>query len=398
MSDTAGQQSPLASATQAKLAVATAKRAIFARLASRPIPRVTRMMDVAMSLGYETLFIAARREDGLPERETYAGHAVKRVGPFFPLLNGREAWLYIRSVVAYNRDLYQTLRETSAELVHCSDIETMPAGLLYKLRTRARLLYNIHDNLAQRYDIPSFAQSFLNQLEGIAVLLSSQALVPELFRRDTLPRWCRYKVAVVRNTPADRGVYPPPEPTAPIRLFFGGWLDEGRGLRQLLEMVRLNEDFELTLAGEGSQELIREIEATPRTRYLGFVTHERIMEETARAHMVAALYDPVRPINRYAASNKLAEALACGRPILVNSEMLITDTLAEYNCLVKLSYADLKTGAAVLLRAVMDSNGDCYRAKCTEARAAYEKLYAWDVAKNAMSRAILGTLVSDPDK
>ena len=303
----------------------------------------------------------------------------------------RDGSTYV-SVFAYNRDLYQTLRDIEPELVHCSDIETMPAGVLYKLRSRARLLYNIHDNLAQRYNIPTFGQKILNQLEGVAVRLSSQTLVPEVFRRDTLPRWCRANISVVRNTPVDRGVFPPPELKTPIRLFFGGWIDEGRGLRQLLEVVRQNEDFELTLAGEGSVELVSEIAATPRTRYLGFLTHERIMEETSRAHVVTALYDPIRPINRYAASNKLAEALACGRPVLVNSEMLITESLTEYKCLVSLPYAELETRAAALLRELMGSDGEFYRANCTAARAAYEKLYAWDVAENAMSHAILGAI------
>lgn len=378
MSDTAAPQSP------------AAKRAVFTRLGSRPIPRVTRMMDVACSLGYETLFLAACREEGLAETETYAGHEVKRIGPFFPLLNGRGAWLYIRSVICYNRDLYRTLRQMKPEMVHCSDIETMPAGVMYKLRTRARLLYNIHDNLAQRYNILPFVQVVLNQFEGLAVNLSSHALVPETFRRDSLPRWCHSKISVVRNTPADRGAFQPATETSPIQIFFGGWLDNGRGLRQLLELVRKNEDFELTLAGEGAPELVKEIEATPRTRYLGFVTHEEIMEETARAHVVAALYDPARPINRYAASNKLAEALACGRPVLVNSEMLITEALKEYDCLIKLPYCDIETKAADLLRAMMDTDGITYSAKCAQSRAAYEDLYAWNVAQDAMAKAIRG--------
>ncbi len=388
MSDTAAPQSPPAAQRQA--AVPTAKRAVFARLGSRPIPRVTRMMDVARSLGYETLFLAARREEGLAENETYAGHEVKRIGPFFPLLNGRGAWLYIRSVIGYNLDLYGSLREMTPDLVHCSDIETMPAGVLYKLRARTRLLYNIHDNLAQRYNIQPWAQAILNQFEGLAVRLSSLALVPETFRRDTLPRWCRSKISVVRNTPADRGAFPPATETTPIKLFFGGWLDTGRGLRQLLELVRQNEDFELTLAGEGALELVKEIETTPRTRYLGFVTHEEIMEETARAHVVTALYDPVRPINRHAASNKLAESLACGRPVLVNSEMLITEALLGHDCLVKLPYADVETKAASLLRTTMSDGGATYRAKCRAARAAYEDLYTWEVAQDAMAEAILG--------
>lgn len=368
----------------------SSRLAVFTRLASRPIPRVTRMMSVAQDLGYDTLFLAARRDEGLADTESYSGQTVQRIGPYFPLLNGRLALLYLRSVICYNFALVRELMARKPGLVHCSDIETMPAGVLYKWLSSARLIYNIHDNLAQRYNVPTWAQAVLSVVEGVAVRLSSTTLVPESFRRDTLPRWCRAKIAVVRNTPADPGVFPPGEIDGPIRLFFGGWLDEGRGLRYLMELAARNPDIEVTFAGEGSPELIAEILATPRARYLGFVTHEEILAETARAHVVAAIYDPVRPINRYAASNKLAEALACGRPALVNSEMLITRMLADHDCLLMLPYADLSTDAAPLLRSLKNEGGAVYRAKCAASRGAYEAHYTWAEAEAGMIRALEG--------
>lgn len=369
---------------------ANAHCAAFARLCSRPIPRVVRMMDEARGLGYDTLFLSARREEGLANKDIYAGHHVRRIGPFFPLLNGRKGWLYLRSVLGYNRALWKELRRLRPVLVHCSDIETMPAGILYRWLTGARLIYNIHDNLAQRYTIPLWIQAILNHIEGFTVRLSSIALVPEEFRRDMLPASCRGKIAVVRNTPADRGALPPNRERTPIKLFFGGWLDEGRGLSQLLMLVREHDDFELTLAGEGSPELVAQIEANPRTRYLGFVTHDTIMRETAKAHFVTALYDPLRPINRYAASNKLSEALSCGRPALVNCEMVIAASLAEHDCLIAVPYTEVNNAAVKQMRALMVAGGARYDAMCERAREAFEARYAWKDARMAMRRAIIG--------
>lgn len=348
------------------------------------------MMDVARELGFEPTFLAARREEGLAGEEAYGGHKVRRIGPYFPLLNGRAPFLYVRSVIGFNFALYRELMRERPRLVHCSDIETMPAGAIYKWRSGARLLYNIHDNLAQRYSVPAWAGAVLNLFEGLAVRLSSVALVPEAFRRDALPRWCRAKVAIIRNTPVDRGVAPPRGPFEPIRLFFGGWLDKGRGLQQLIDLVRENHDFELTLAGEGAPDIVDEVRSAPRVRYIGFVTHEEIMAETAKAHFVCALYDPARPINRYAASNKLAEALAVGRPVFVNSEMLITKSLEGYDCLIKLPYGEVRDKGAEKIRATMSEGTLAYRSKCAAARSAYEALYAWDVAHQAMIKGIIG--------
>jgi len=216
-------------------------------------------------------------------------------------------------------------------------------------------------------------------------------LVPEAFRRDTLPSWSRHKIKVVRNTPVDRGIAEMPPPGAPIKIFFGGWLDRGRGLIQLLDLVRENEDFELTIAGEGDDELVRLIRETPRTTFLGFVGHDRVMQETANCHIVSALYDPRRPINRYAASNKLAEALSLGRPALVNSEMLITEDLAPYQCLVVVPYNDVAKEVAERLRQlVMEDGCGNYRRMSQATRRAYEELYDWRIARAGMADALSG--------
>lgn len=360
------------------------KNILFARLGSRPIPRVLRMMDVASSLGFETAFLAARREEGLADVELYSGHKVVRIGPYFPLLNGRQAWNYFRSVILYNIDFFRHLRKLRPDIVHCSDFETIPAAVVYKLCVKSKLLYNIHDNLAQRYNLPKWAQFILNQAEGLAVRLSSISLVPEQFRRDALPVWCRSKVVVIRNTPADIGFSAPLSERKPIRLFFGGWLDNGRGLRQLLDIVSQNEDFELTIAGEGDRTIIDRIKDNPRVRFLGFITHDQVIQETVRAHVIAALYDPRRPINRFAASNKLAEALACGRPALVNSEMLISESLADYECLVTTAYDEVLDKAPQLIRRMLLKDPESYADKCASARLAYEELYSWERAKEAM--------------
>ncbi|NGX17022.1 glycosyltransferase [Wenzhouxiangella sp. XN24] len=361
--------------------------AVFVRLGSRPIPRVTRMMEVAKKLGYGAVFLGARREMGLPDDEIYRGQEIKRIGPFFPLLNGRNPALYLSSLVRFNISLIGKLKEMRPVVLHCSDIETMPAGVIYKWIFGAHVIFNIHDNLAQRYNVWGWLRVVLNLIEGSAVLFSDVAIVPEQFRRDALPRWCRRHVTVVRNTPKDRGMAPPYELTGRIRIFFGGWLDEGRGLRQLMELVRTNEDLELTVAGEGSCELVMELSSLERVRYLGFITHEEIMAETARAHVVAALYDPGRLINRYAASNKLAEALACGRPVLVNSEMLIARELEGFGCLFEVNYRNVVSNGALLLRTIKENNGIAYVEKCKSARSAYENLYSWADAEAAMERA-----------
>lgn len=360
--------------------------AVFARMGSRPIPRVIRMMDVAKAAGFNPVFAGAFREPGLPERDEWNGHPVIRLGKPFPMLNGRRPLTYVRSVATYNRALARFLAETQPALVHCSDVETSFGALASRRPDGQRRIYNIHDNIAQRYQLPTVARWLLNQLEGGIVRAFDVALTPEGFRRDALPAWARSNVAVVRNTPKDPGFSLPPPSDGVIRIFFGGWLDWGRGLGAMVDLVAENSDFELRVAGEGSPEIIAKLKATPRVTYLGFLDHHAILAETAQAHLIPALYDPARLINRFAASNKLAEALAVGRPILINSEMMIAREFGDAGCVIKAPYQEVG-GCAAALHAFVRS-ADAYRRACGEARELYQRLYAWDVAEAAMREAI----------
>jgi glycosyltransferase involved in cell wall biosynthesis len=345
------------------------------------------MMEAAAGVGLETLFLSARREAGLPAIDSWEGLSIERIGPEFPLLNGTRPLTYLKSVFGYNLALFRALRAKRPFVIHASDIEAMPASALYRLLSNAHLVYNIHDNVAQRYPIPTAARALLNIVEGVFVLAADVTLVPEAFRRNALPPWARAKVKVVRNTPRDLGRAPLPSTDEPIRIFFAGWLDWGRGLAQILDLVAANDDFELVVAGEGAPDVIARIRTNPRTRFLGFLGHGHIMTESAASHIIPALYDPARLINRYAASNKLAEALSLGRPVLINREMMIARDLERYDCTIIVDYASISSVAPRLRAAVRDP--DRFRTLSDNARTAYEELYSWDIAQAAMVEALV---------
>lgn len=369
-------------------ASAVGGKVTFIRMASRPVPRVTRMMQVFADSGFEPVFVGAFREEGLPAEDSWEGWRVLRVGPWFPLLNGRRFWFYLKSVFGFSRALYSKLKELRPGIVHVSDFDAAASALLYGWRHGVPVIYNIHDNLAQRYRVPQFVAGGLNVLEGLAVRGSRIALVPEAFRRAALPAWSRKNVAVVRNTPIDPGYSDPAEmgDEARRRILYAGWLDWGRGLRELMQLVDANPALSLAVAGEGDAEVRASAQERERVQWLGFLDHRQVIDATRSSGFVAALYDPARPINRYAASNKIAEGLAVGRPIVVNSELEIAKSLRGYGCLVEAPYGDV---AALngRLQAVID-DARVYDAMSRAARRAYEELFDWTVVRSEIEKIV----------
>lgn len=357
--------------------------AVFVRMASRPVPRVQRGMSVAKELGLDPVFCGAMRQEGLVRSGEWAGFPLVRIGPTFPLLNGRRLFLYLRSVTLFQLALIRYLFRTRPGLVHASDVETVVACIVYAKLKRVRLLYNVHDNLSQRYNLPRFFQSILNTLEGILILFADVALVPERFRRDALPSWCRHKIVVVRNTPQDVEYSPPRISVGgKIRIFYGGWLDWGRGLKEMVELANANPAFELRVAGEGAQDIIDYLKSQKCVEYLGILEYQECLEETRNCHFVPAFYRPSTIINRYAASNKLAEALAIGRPLLLNDEMKITELFGRSPAVFSRPFDRLNEVADDIVALFRDL--EKYMAASAASRDLYEKFYKWETSHEKM--------------
>jgi glycosyltransferase involved in cell wall biosynthesis len=324
----------------------------------------------------------------LSASEEWGGVPVRRVGPYHGMLNGQDLVRYMRGTLLFNLAVFRELHRQRPEVVHASDAEAFLGCALYTMSARnCTLLYNIHDNLSERYPLPNFVRRFLNVVEGLFVLFARATAVPEPFRRDSLPFWCRKRVQVVRNAPVDVGFQTPlPLRPGPVRVFYAGWLDEGRGLRGLLQLARTHSapEFEVRIAGDGDNRLVREVVDSPCT-YLGFLSHEEVLAETKKAHFVAAFYDPVRPINRDAAPNKLAEALSVGRPVLMNPEVRIGQSPQVREGILHLSYPnDVQSFSDDATLAIQALSEESYLAMCQAARASFEQHYSWPSTQAAM--------------
>ena len=358
------------------------KTAIFFRNGSRPVPRAVRMMKVAENLGYNSIFCGALRGSEISKNDKWDGFDVVRVGSNYPFLSGKKFFTYIKYTTIFCFGLYQYFRKSKPKLLVASDFEVMLPAILYSRLYKIRLIYNIHDNLSQRYNVPFFIAYILNFFEGIVTLFAESALVPEGFRRDSLPSWCQNKIHIVKNTPGDIQYIDPPKFEGKIKLFYGGWLDWGRGIEELIYLSESNSEIELVIAGSGDAEVVSYIKKFNSVKYLGHISHQESLSETAKAHFIPSFYAPSTIINRYSASNKLAESLAIGRPLLVNSEMEIIKSFKDYDCYLEYQYSDIKQiGPSLLL---LIQNREKYLKMCNQSKKLFDAQYTWSIAKKTM--------------
>lgn len=362
------------------------KLAIFFRNGSRPVPRAIRMMKTAEELGYESIFCGALRSSSDSKESYLDGFRVIRVGKLYPLLNGKKLLTYIKYNFVLCIGLYKYFRKTKPSLLVASDFEVIIPAIIYSKMYNVRLIYNIHDNLSERYNLPSFLRYILNIMEGAATILSESAIVPEIFRKTSLPKWCQHKIHIVKNTPGDISFSNPPPFDKKIKLFYGGWLNWGRGIKELVHIAESNPNIDIRIAGSGSDDIISFIKKHNSVTYLGHISHEQSILETQSAHFIPSFYNPSTIINRYAASNKLAEAMAVGRPLLINSEMEIIKSFKDKNSYLSYKYENISNIGADLFELMNEKNK--YLEMCKQSRLIFEEQYTWNAAKQKMIELI----------
>jgi len=362
------------------------------RTSARPVPRLVRFVSVAKELGMNAVYLGAIREENLKTKDIVNEIPVYRVGKYYPMLNGKSLFTYIWGTLAFNLSVFNFLIKARPKIVHISDVESFLAGYFYKIMFRKKAVYNIHDNLAQRYPLPSALNGILNFIEGIIVLLCDASMAPEDFRVKALPKFCHKKVTVVRNAPMDIKAFDGIEIGSDNEtvIVYSGWVDEKRGVNSLLNVADKIDNLKVIVVGEGDPALIDRIKSHSKCEFKGYVSYKESIELLKDAHFVYIHYSPERIINRFAAPNKLSESLAVGRIPIINSEIVLSKKVIDKTCGVVTDYGDDEALISAISELV--NNNARYQDMCIRGRELFEEEYSWEVIRDRTKAVIKGVM------
>lgn len=60
------------------------------------------------------------------------------------------------------------------------------------------------------------------------------------------------------------------------------------------------------------------------------MTYPEVLSASSACDLLFAIYDPFIPNNRFASPNKIFEAMALGKPVLVSKGTTMTDYIEKY--------------------------------------------------------------------
>lgn len=287
-------------------------------------PRVANEAQSLARNGHEVTVLSWDREGSLRSEERLDGVRVVRLRNttwmrFLPydLLRLRPFW---RLALRRARALHAS---TPFDAVHCHDLDTLPVGTSLRAETGLPLIYDAHEiwGYLMAHELPGDWGGYYLRKEKRLLRNVNHVITVNRPLKAYFEGVAEVPVTMVMNAkPVVQEAYEPPSNGTFTALYIG-LLHPSRFVTELVEAVRGLEDVRLVIGGVGKAAYVASVASAcrrlPNAEFLGEVPYDDVMPLTADANAVLALFDPRHRLNRIGLPNKMFEAMASGRPVVV---------------------------------------------------------------------------------
>lgn len=376
-------------------------RVLFLR--SNPIapdPRVEKEAQALAEEGYRVRVLGWDRTTALPPAEETPFYRIERLR-----IPGRvgAGLRNLPHLLRFQLGLlaYLWRRRGEYDIVHACDFDTVLPALCAKILWRKRVVYDIFDFYAEMLrKTPSFLKRAIRWVDLRAMGLADGIVLADESRIEQIAGARPQRMAIVRNAPhAVPALLPEEVPgPPPLRIAYVGLLQVERGLMEMLDLLEAHPEWELDLGGYGGEE--REIAERagrmPNVRFHGRVPYERALELMGKAHVLFATYDPFIPNHRYSSANKLFEAMALGKPIIVAEGTGMDRLVREHGLGFVVRYGNVEDLREAVAQVASWSEEE-RRAFAQRVRSVYEERFAWGKSKESLL-SLYASLAPSPNE
>jgi glycosyltransferase involved in cell wall biosynthesis len=371
---------------------------MFASGSGTADPRIAKEAEALVTAGHRVTVLAWDRAGTAPALDARDGWTIESFGP--PARHGAG----LRNILGYRaywRAARARTRELAPDVLHCHNLDTVPAALpLPGASGRPHLvldfweIYRESRALPQRGLIGRLARAAARHLERRAIPRAAFVVTVVEAQTDYYRQLGARRVLVVENAP-DPSRYEPSERREPD--FVIGFIGQKRwvpALASLMRAIQPHPELKALLVGGGPAEAeVAELAAQmERVEVRGRVAPDEIPALYRTIDAVYACYDPTLLNWRTAFPVKSMEAMACALPVIVTKGTWI----AEYVDRNGLGYAVDDRDVADVERALvaLAADRDAARDMGRRGRAIVERELNWATAAARLVDAY-ASLVAD---
>jgi len=231
----------------------------------------------------------------------------------------------INKFMGFNFWLLNNLKKLIEEFstIHACDLDTALPCLFISKKYNKKLVYDIFDYYVDAHSIPTvFGKKLVSLLENYVIEQSDCTLICSDQRMNQVKSARPRKIEVIHNTPDinDSDSNDTSENnTGRIKVVYVGVLQNNRLLTEVADEIIKHQNLELHIGGYGLYEnLFKDYnDKYENIHYYGRMEYKNVIELERKSDIMFATYNPDIANHKYSAPNKIYEALALGKPIIV---------------------------------------------------------------------------------
>lgn len=272
-------------------------------------------------------------------------------------------------------------------IIHSCDFDTaIPAFIVAKL-FRKKIVYDIYDYYTHSHFVPKPIEKIIESGENFIINSSDAVIICNDERREQIIKTHPKKCVVIHNTPDVRWEKQKnricKSDNSNFKIVYVGILQPGRLLYEIANIITHYPNIELHIGGFGNleNEFYELSKKYSNVFFYGRLPYNQVLQLESECDLLFAIYDPTIKNHKFSAPNKVYEAMALKKPIIVCKDTGVDKMVTRHQIGLAINYNAQAFIAAVqelmknpALRDEMGSNG----------RKAYEMYYRWPIMEERL--------------
>jgi glycosyltransferase involved in cell wall biosynthesis len=294
---------------------------------------------------FEHIYVIATAAEDLPASESISpGRTVLRLARRSGV-EGAGMLGKVAGTLRWSLRVWSAATRLSLACINCHSLPVLPLCVALKLRTGAKLVYDIHELETETANSTGLRRILAKVMERLLIRFADEVVVVNDYIRDWYVRAYGLKRAwTVKNVPR-RTIEPPPRsrtlrnefgiPDGALLLIYQGVLARGRGVETMLRVFeRAAPEQHLVLMGFGplTEMVLDHAACCPNIHYRRAVAPQDVPTYTAGADVGLCLIENVCLSYFHCLPNKLFEYANCGVPVIVSDFPEMSEFVERHGC------------------------------------------------------------------
>ena len=221
------------------------------------------------------------------------------------------------------------------DVVHCHDLDTLKTGVRLKKKLGCKLVYDAHEIFGYMIEgnIPQFVVNFVFRMEKKLVknvdhMITVSEPLKKYFKKIT-----NVPITIVMNCKSliSKKYQHPPKNNIFTVCYIGSFV-KSRLFPYLIDIIGGIENVKFIVGGMKSglyEEVKNRCERYDNVEFLGQILFKNVISTTLGSNIIICIFDPDIIGHQIGLPNKVFEAMATGRPIIVTKDMYYSTNFVE---------------------------------------------------------------------